>query len=193
MEQLINRVYVLQFLRAALLMASASTIILNTMKITSDVSYNWGELLGLALSLVMYRYIECTSIRERMIRGWRYTVTMLALVQVGIIVLSWYVMEWRFFAMAVVLSNVGEGASMIKEAVVNELLQRVELTEFNIRATRWFRTGQIVGLIGILTYTQQWGQLPVEAGLGLHGLVCLLDVLNDSLWYRHYESLSNQS
>lgn len=190
MDKLMKRVYVFQFMSYMLIMASASTIMLNTMKTTSDVMYNWGELIGLALSLVMYKYIEREKVRESLIQNWRYTVAILGLAQLSMVLVGWYIMEWRFFAIAVVMSNVGEGSSMIKCAVINNLISGKDLTEFEIKSTRWMRSGQIVGLISILTFVKVTGeQLPIEAGLMLHVLKCILTMWEDSLWYRYNEKI----
>lgn len=194
MDKLMERVYVFQFMGSMLIMASASTIMLNTMKTTSDVMYNWGELIGLALSLVMYRHIEREKVRNGLIQHWRYTVAVLGLAQLSMVVVGWYIMEWRFFAIAVVMSNIGEGSSMIKWAVINNLISGKELTEFEIKSTRWMRAGQIAGLISILTFVKVSGsQLPIETGLMLHVLNCILTVWEDSLWYRYNEKILSKN
>lgn len=193
MNEVKLKTYKLQFVNATLAMFVASTIALNTMKSTSDVMYNGAEFLGLGLALFMYRYIEREGFRELLMRNWRITVPVAILFDMGLIGVSWYTLEWRFFVLAVVMANIQEAASMIRSAAINNLMHSQELTEYDIRCTRYFRAGQLFGLVGILTFTQLMDtQLAVEVGLIIHGVRSLVVAYEDTLWLRKYECTSQR-
>lgn len=187
MDKLLNRTYRLEFMSAILIMFAASTIMLETVRITTDLMYNGAELLGLGIGVVLYRYMECDSVREWLVNNWRWLLFVVTIAQYATILVGWYHLEWRYFTIVVMLANVSETSHLAKMTVTNKLLSDDALTQYSIREKRWVRTGRVIGLVAILGYVKVSGDpLPMWVGFTIHGVTCGLTILRDTLWYRHY-------
>ncbi len=189
MDKLLDRTYGIEFISAMLIMFVASTIMLETLKSTTDMMYNSAELLGLGIGILIYRYMERDSVREWLVNHWQWMLFIVAIVHYMVILVGWYHLEWRYFTIVVMLTNVSSASGLTRMTITNKLLSDNTLTLYHIREERWIRTGRVVGLVSILAYVKMSGEvLPMWVGFTIHGITCGLSILRDSLWYRHYHN-----
>lgn len=168
-----------------LLTYTASTVMLQVMKSIDDIMYNSSEVLGLVVSILVYKLLEKSDLREWCIgRGSWFMLAQIPLYAV-ISIFSYHYLEWRFFAIVVLWAGAGEFTDSLFGAKVNKHLSGDELTDFRLQERRMTRVGMLLGMLCILAYLKIVGD-PLDLGIALSIQVVAVAISScvGALWFK---------
>lgn len=150
------------------------------MRAVSNIQYNVSEIIGLLITILLYKYVmESCSIRERILKH----IYPYVLMEIGVIILisilSYYWIEYRYFLIVVVWSTIKDVSRSLLTHCHNELMQKEELTNFKMRNARYDLTGSLLGFITVVLLENSSSYvLPLGSALTLQvGAVLIVNAL----------------
>ena len=163
---------------------TASAVMLVTMKNVGDAMFNISELIGLGLSVLVYKTLERKGLRDKLVAHGRSIMLLQGCIFIGIAVVSYHWLEWRYFAIAVIWGGVLDFTDAVFETRRNLLISKDELSVFSIQKKKMTRVGQIVGMVSVLLYIQYTDStLDLGVALTIQVIGALIMCVVTSLWF----------
>lgn len=161
-----------------------SAVMLVTMQSVSDTMLNISELIGLGISVLVYKALERKGMRDKLVAHGRVLMLVQGFIFVCIAMISYHWLEWRYFAISVIWGGVIDFTDAVFETRRNLLITKDELSVFSIQKKKMARVGQILGMLSILLYIQHTdATLDLGVALTIQVIGALISCVVTSMWF----------